>query len=90
MDNRGQRSVRYEGSPQVVARLAGSHAVTAAFAFVRGEPPGEATPARRNFALPTGGDFRVVRQVDPITSDAIGRAYWLGAEWNGAPPRFAA
>lgn len=101
MDNRGERSVRYEGSPQVVARLAGSHAVTAAFAFVRGGllPRGvrvrEAlTPWPRDrgnpFALPTGGDFRVVRQVDPITSEAVGRAYWLGAEWNGAPPLFAA
>jgi hypothetical protein len=101
LDNRGARSVRYQGRPQVVARLAGSHAVTAAFAFVRGEPlprgvrvraattpwpPDRGSP----FALPAGGDFRVVREVDPITPEAVGRAYWLGAEWDGAPPLFAA
>ena len=32
----------------------------------------------------------MVRQVDPITPEAVGRAYWLGAEWDGAPPLFAA
>jgi hypothetical protein len=101
LDNRGERFVRYEGSPQVVARLAGSHAVTAAFAFARGEqlPRGvrvrEAStlwpPDRGNpFVLPTGADFRAVRQVAPVTSEAVGRAYWLGAEWNGTPPLFAA
>lgn len=101
LDDRGTRAVRYEGSPPVVARLAGSHAVTAGFAFVRGQPlprgvrVREATapwPSDRGdpFALPTGGDVRVVRQVDPITPEAIGRAYWLGAEWDGAPPLHAA
>jgi hypothetical protein len=101
MDNRGERSVRYEGSPRVVARLAGSHAVTAAFAFVRGQQLPRGVRVRESvppwpsdrgdpFALPTGGDFRLVRQVDPITSNAVGRAYWLGPEWNGGPPLFAA
>jgi len=85
----------------VVARLAGSHAVTAAFAFVRGEQPPRGVRVReaatawpsdrgRPFTLPTGGDFRFVRQIDPITREAAGRAYWLGARWTGAPPLFAA
>jgi hypothetical protein len=96
LDHRGTRSVRYEGRPQVVARLAGSHAVTAAFAFVNNKPlprgvqVREATnpwPSDRGnpFDLPTGGDCRVVRQVDPITPEAIGRANWLGTDKAGTP-----
>lgn len=101
LDDRGARSVRYDGSPEVVRRLAGSYAVTAAFAFVSDEPLADGVRVREvttpwpldrgnPFALPTGSDFRVVRQVDPITSDGVGHAYWLGADWDGAPPLFAA
>jgi len=45
LDSRGERSVRYEGSPHVVAQLAASHAVTAAFAFVRGDELRPQSPA---------------------------------------------
>lgn len=80
-------------SPQVVAQLAASHPVTAAFAFMRGEelPRGvrvreEATswaPERGDpFTLPTGGAFRLVRQIDPLTLHAVDRAYWLGTRWD--------
>lgn len=96
----GPSLVRYEGSPAVVARLAGSLSVTAAFAFVRGEalPPNvsvtesTASPPPGSgdvFALPTGTERRIVRQV-PITTGAVGRGYWLGDEWDGLPPDFAA
>jgi hypothetical protein len=81
--------------------LAGSLSVTAAFAFVRGKvPPPNVTVTESTaswsaanedvFALPTGTERRVVRQVHPITSDVVGRGYWLGEEWDGAPPDFAA
>ena len=97
----GPRLVRYEGSPAVVARLAGSLSVTAAFAVVRGEVitstmtvtevhDPEAVMDGRVFALPTGDERRVVRQVDPITREAVGRGYWLGERWDGTPPDFAA
>lgn len=97
----GPSLVRYEGSPAAVARLAGSLAVTAAFAFVRGEaPPPDVTVTESTmsgpavsgdvFALPTGTERRVVREVHPITSEMVGRGYWLGEEWDGAPADFAA
>ena len=93
--------MRYEGSPSVVARLAGSLSVTAAFALVRGDAlPGRVTvtevpcswPATNGelFALPTGTERRVVRQVHPITAATVGRGYWLGDNWDGTPPDFAA
>jgi len=101
LDSRGQRSVRYEGSPHVVAQLAASYAVTAAFAFVRGDelPRGVRVRERATtwapergdpFTLPTGGAFRLVRQIDPITPQTVDRAYWLGHQWDGTPPLFAA
>ena len=94
----GPRLIRYEGAPEVVARLAGWVSVDVARAYVGGTAvprgfrvaePGDQPPADP-FALPGGTQTRLWRQLDPIPSGATDVLYGLGEAWDGGAPEFAA
>lgn len=94
----GHRLIRYEGAPEVVARLAGWISVDAAWAYLSGAavPPGPRLAERDDerppdlFVLPGGRQARLWRQIDPVGPRAIADVYWLGEEWDNRPPDFAA
>jgi hypothetical protein len=90
----GPQLIGYEGTPEVVARLAGWISVDVARAHVAGAriPRGfrvdepDVAPPDNVFELPGGTQARMWRQLDGIPPDA----YSLGDVWAGQAPDFAA